>query len=72
MSNTTTAQNKVESDQPQQQKPQVLEEDDEFEDFPVEGMPTPLNLQLSPTPPFHSTISSPAAHSHRHSQKAPS
>lgn len=25
------------SEQPQQQKPQVLEEDDEFEDFPVEG-----------------------------------
>ncbi|CAI7576741.1 DSS1/SEM1 family-domain-containing protein [Penicillium manginii] len=39
MSNTTTAQNKVESDQPQQQKPQVLEEDDEFEDFPVEDWP---------------------------------
>lgn len=38
MSNSTT-QNKAEpSDQPQQQKkPQVLEEDDEFEDFPVEG-----------------------------------
>lgn len=25
------------SEKPQQQKPQVLEEDDEFEDFPVEG-----------------------------------
>lgn len=25
------------SEQPQQQKPQILEEDDEFEDFPVEG-----------------------------------
>lgn len=39
MSNSTT-QTKAEpaSDQPQQQqKPQVLEEDDEFEDFPVEG-----------------------------------
>lgn len=39
MSNSTPAQTKAEpSDQPQQQqKPQVLEEDDEFEDFPVEG-----------------------------------
>lgn len=37
MSNATTTQNKPESEQPQQQKPQVLEEDDEFEDFPVEG-----------------------------------
>ena len=39
MSNTTQAQTKANaSEQPQQQqKPQVLEEDDEFEDFPVEG-----------------------------------
>lgn len=39
MSNTTQAQTKADaSEQPQQQqKPQVLEEDDEFEDFPVEG-----------------------------------
>lgn len=36
MSNTT--QDKPElSQQPQQQNPPVLEEDDEFEDFPVEG-----------------------------------
>jgi 26 proteasome complex subunit DSS1 len=35
MSNST--QNKETTEQPQQQKPQVLEEDDEFEDFPVEG-----------------------------------
>lgn len=36
MSNPT--QDKAEpSQQPQQQKPSVLEEDDEFEDFPVEG-----------------------------------
>lgn len=39
MSNSAPTQNKPESDQPQQQKPQVLEEDDEFEDFPVEGTP---------------------------------
>ncbi|CEJ58970.1 hypothetical protein PMG11_07609 [Penicillium brasilianum] len=39
MSNSTQAQTKADaSEQPQQQqKPQVLEEDDEFEDFPVEG-----------------------------------
>ena len=38
MSNTTQAQKADPSEQPQQQqKPQVLEEDDEFEDFPVEG-----------------------------------
>ncbi|KKK23884.1 hypothetical protein P175DRAFT_0136224 [Aspergillus ochraceoroseus IBT 24754] len=41
MSNSTPAQdnsnNKAEaSQQPQQQKPTVLEEDDEFEDFPVD------------------------------------
>jgi len=40
MSNSTT-QKAEPSDQPQQQKqPQVLEEDDEFEDFPVEGTST--------------------------------
>lgn len=46
MSNSTPAQAKADpSDQPQQQqKPQVLEEDDEFEDFPVEG----TYRQLSP------------------------
>ncbi|KAJ5587715.1 DSS1/SEM1 family-domain-containing protein [Penicillium hispanicum] len=40
MSNSTQTQNKADpSEQPQQQqKPQVLEEDDEFEDFPVEGL----------------------------------
>lgn len=39
MSNQTSNQNQAEaSQQPKQQKaPQVLEEDDEFEDFPVEG-----------------------------------
>lgn len=38
MSNTTQTQDKPEtSEQPPQQKPTVLEEDDEFEDFPVEG-----------------------------------
>lgn len=39
MSNSTQSQTKADaSEQPQQQqKPQVLEEDDEFEDFPVEG-----------------------------------
>ncbi|OJJ38884.1 hypothetical protein ASPWEDRAFT_36569 [Aspergillus wentii DTO 134E9] len=38
MSNPT--QDKAEpSQQPQQQKPSVLEEDDEFEDFPVEDWP---------------------------------
>lgn len=44
MSNTAQSQNKPDpSDQPQQQqKPQVLEEDDEFEDFPVEGIPPML------------------------------
>lgn len=43
MSNTTQAQTKADaSEQPQQQqKPQVLEEDDEFEDFPVEGKRAP-------------------------------
>jgi 26 proteasome complex subunit DSS1 len=34
MSNSTQTK---EAEQPQPQKPQVLEEDDEFEDFPVEG-----------------------------------
>ncbi|GMG41298.1 unnamed protein product [Aspergillus oryzae var. brunneus] len=38
MSNSTQSHDKPEaSQQPQQQKPPVLEEDDEFEDFPVEG-----------------------------------
>ncbi|KAJ6023143.1 hypothetical protein N7499_008465 [Penicillium canescens] len=37
MSNST--QKSELSEQPQQQKPQVLEEDDEFEDFPVEDWP---------------------------------
>ncbi|KAF9892553.1 hypothetical protein FE257_001662 [Aspergillus nanangensis] len=37
MSNPTQPQDKTEpTQQPQQQKPPVLEEDDEFEDFPVE------------------------------------
>ncbi|KAB8210485.1 DSS1/SEM1 family-domain-containing protein [Aspergillus parasiticus] len=37
MSNSTQSHDKPEaSQQPQQQKPPVLEEDDEFEDFPVE------------------------------------
>ncbi|OOG01059.1 hypothetical protein ASPCADRAFT_815 [Aspergillus carbonarius ITEM 5010] len=41
MSNPTQTQdNKAEpTQQPQQQKPPVLEEDDEFEDFPVEDWP---------------------------------
>ncbi|RHZ60211.1 proteasome regulatory particle lid subunit SEM1 [Aspergillus thermomutatus] len=40
MSNTTQTQDKPEtSEQPTQQKPTVLEEDDEFEDFPVEDWP---------------------------------
>ncbi|GLI73337.1 26S proteasome complex subunit [Penicillium ochrochloron] len=41
MSNSTQSQTKADaSEQPQQQqKPQVLEEDDEFEDFPVEDWP---------------------------------
>lgn len=38
MSNTQSQDTKQEaSEQPQQQKPTVLEEDDEFEDFPVDG-----------------------------------
>lgn len=55
MSNSTQAQTKADaSEQPQQQqKPQVLEEDDEFEDFPVEGkLPLPLY------PRIHTTVSS--------------
>ncbi|KAG2415523.1 hypothetical protein HFD88_006714 [Aspergillus terreus] len=37
---STQAQDKAEpTQQPQQQKPPVLEEDDEFEDFPVEDWP---------------------------------
>ncbi|KAK1150199.1 26S proteasome complex subunit [Aspergillus melleus] len=40
MSNTAQPQDKADpSQQPQQQKPAVLEEDDEFEDFPVEDWP---------------------------------
>ncbi|PLB39974.1 DSS1/SEM1 family-domain-containing protein [Aspergillus taichungensis] len=41
MSNTSQTQTKAEpTQQPQQeQKPPVLEEDDEFEDFPVEDWP---------------------------------
>lgn len=37
MSNSTAQSKADPSEEPQQQKPQVLEEDDEFEDFPVEG-----------------------------------
>jgi 26 proteasome complex subunit DSS1 len=38
MSNTQSQDTKPEaSQQPQQQKPTILEEDDEFEDFPVDG-----------------------------------
>ncbi|KAJ5637564.1 hypothetical protein N7490_007443 [Penicillium lividum] len=44
MSNSTSQDKANPSEQPQQQqKPQVLEEDDEFEDFPVEE----LNLDWS-------------------------
>ncbi|KAF4265300.1 hypothetical protein KXW98_000851 [Aspergillus fumigatus] len=40
MSNTTQTKDKPEtSEQSTQQKPTVLEEDDEFEDFPVEDWP---------------------------------
>ncbi|RAL11460.1 proteasome regulatory particle lid subunit SEM1 [Aspergillus homomorphus CBS 101889] len=40
MSNTQTQDKAEPSQQPQQQqKPSVLEEDDEFEDFPVEDWP---------------------------------
>ncbi|KAL4935455.1 DSS1/SEM1 family-domain-containing protein [Aspergillus oleicola] len=41
MSNTQTQDTKQEeaSQQPQQQKPTALEEDDEFEDFPVDDWP---------------------------------
>ncbi|BCS25780.1 hypothetical protein ASPSYDRAFT_53120 [Aspergillus sydowii CBS 593.65] len=40
MSNTQSQDTKQEaSEQPQQQKPTVLEEDDEFEDFPVDDWP---------------------------------
>jgi 26 proteasome complex subunit DSS1 len=48
MSNSTQSQTKADaSEQPQQQqKPQVLEEDDEFEDFPVEGKLGPSILEL--------------------------
>lgn len=44
MSNSTAQGKANASEQPQQQqKPQVLEEDDEFEDFPVEGKSLPIN-----------------------------
>lgn len=47
MSNTAQPQDKTEpSQQPQQQKPPVLEEDDEFEDFPVEGEQTVTGTAL--------------------------
>ncbi|KAJ5893953.1 hypothetical protein N7495_005644 [Penicillium taxi] len=39
MSNSTAQSKADPSEEPQQQKPQVLEEDDEFEDFPVEDWP---------------------------------
>ncbi|KAJ5794169.1 hypothetical protein N7457_000768 [Penicillium paradoxum] len=53
MSNTTTQKNDA-TEQPQPpKKPQVLEEDDEFEDFPVEGIkqilkcfPRPMKLTV--------------------------
>jgi hypothetical protein len=52
MSNTQSEDKKAEaSQQPQQQKPTVLEEDDEFEDFPVDGeqlFPDPWSLLSSP------------------------
>lgn len=50
MSNSTTQTKAEPSDQPQQQqKPQVLEEDDEFEDFPVEGM-FHISTHTAPSP----------------------
>ncbi|KAJ5684605.1 26S proteasome complex subunit sem-1 [Penicillium maclennaniae] len=50
MSNSTTQTKAEPTDQPQQQqKPQVLEEDDEFEDFPVEGTFTPPLRKHTPT-----------------------
>lgn len=54
MSNSTPQGKANASEQPQQQqKPQVLEEDDEFEDFPVEGRSLPTNpTQLATTPHF--------------------
>jgi hypothetical protein len=52
MSNTQSEDKKAEaSQQPQQQKPTVLEEDDEFEDFPVDGeelFPDPWVFALFP------------------------
>ncbi|KAL2817813.1 DSS1/SEM1 family-domain-containing protein [Aspergillus granulosus] len=39
MSNTQSEDKAEASQQPQQQKPTVLEEDDEFEDFPVDDWP---------------------------------
>ncbi|KAB8255121.1 DSS1/SEM1 family-domain-containing protein [Aspergillus pseudonomiae] len=48
MSNSTQSHDKPEaSQQPQQQKPPVLEEDDEFEDFPVEDWPQEETEQAS-------------------------
>ncbi|KAE8394320.1 hypothetical protein ETB97_000956 [Aspergillus alliaceus] len=45
MSNSTPSQDKPEASQ--QQKPTVLEEDDEFEDFPVEDWPQEETEQAS-------------------------
>ncbi|CAI7610910.1 unnamed protein product [Penicillium glandicola] len=42
MSNTNTQKADATEQPPSQAKPQVLEEDDEFEDFPVEGIDQPL------------------------------
>ena len=52
MSNTSQTQPKAEpTQQPQQdQKPPVLEEDDEFEDFPVEGEPSIAGRLFQHTP----------------------
>ncbi|KAE8159990.1 DSS1/SEM1 family-domain-containing protein [Aspergillus tamarii] len=48
MSNSTQSHDKPEaSQQPQQQKPPVLEEDDEFEDFPIEDWPQEETEQAS-------------------------
>ncbi|KAJ5946547.1 hypothetical protein N7454_003386 [Penicillium verhagenii] len=50
MSNSTP-QDKAASEQPQQQpKPQVLEEDDEFEDFPVEVLHLGHNMLTNGNP----------------------
>ena len=52
-SQTTKLQDKKPSDEPpkdqqqsQSQAPALLEEDDEFEDFPVEGLSIPSTLQM--------------------------